>query len=166
MAQKHLPVTAAELRQRSLEALEFPKVREALAEFTQMPLSRERALTLEPTYDIELIRQYQQETAEARVLLEQSGPVDLTLGPDPRPLFARAAMQGALAGVELIVIADALDLTRRAKAAAGRSDTKTPLLRAVARNIADLRGLEREIRGKLSPSGALLDDASTYLRQC
>jgi DNA mismatch repair protein MutS2 len=165
MAQQHPPATAAELRHRSLEALEFPKVREALAEFTQTSLSRERALGLEPTYDIELVRQYQQETAEARVLLEDAGHVDLTLGPDPRPLFARAAVRGTLAGPELVVIADALDLTRRAKAAVGRSDRKTPLLRAVARNIADLHGLEREIRSKLSPSGELQDHASPYLRQ-
>ncbi|MDA1036684.1 MAG: endonuclease MutS2, partial [Chloroflexi bacterium] len=165
MPPQHLPATAAELRQRSLDALEFPKVREALAEFTQMALSRERALTLEPTYDIELVRQYQQETAEARVLLADSGHVDLTLGPDPRALFARAGVLGTLGGAELIIIADALDLTQRAKAAAGRSGTKTPILRAVAHNIADLRGLEREIRSKLSPSGELLDDASPYLRQ-
>jgi DNA mismatch repair protein MutS2 len=165
MAQQHLSATAAELRLRSLESLEFPKVREALAEFTQMPLSQEFALALEPSYDLEVVRRYQQETAEARALLGDSAYIDLTLGHDPRPLLARAGVQGTFAGAELILIADVLDLTRRAKVAAGRSDRKTPLLRAVAHNIADLGGLNREIRAKLSSSGELLDDASTYLRQ-
>ena len=165
MAQQADQPSAAQLRQRSLELLEFPLVREALASYAQTVLSRERALQLEPAYDVDLVRQYQTETAEARELLAQAGSVDLTLNADPRPLLARAGMQGVLAGSDLILIAEALDLTRRAKTAAGRSDTKTPVLRNLARNIADLRPLEREIRSKLSPSGEILDDASPYLRQ-
>ena len=157
--------SAQDLRERAITLLEFDQVRETLASFTQSALSRERALALLPSYTIDVVRQYQQETAEARDLLEEAGYVDLTLGPDPRPLLARSAVQGALAGPELVVVADALDLTRRAKTAAGRSDTKTPLLRAIARNITDLRSLEREIRSKLSSSGDLLDNASPYLRQ-
>lgn len=157
--------TAPELRQHSLELLEFPKVREALAEFTQTPLSRERALSLEPSYDVEVVRQHQQETAEARVLLEAVGYVDLSLGADPMPLLDRASRQGRLAGPELMIIADALDLTRRAKQSAGGPDSKTPLLRNIARNITDLRSLEHDLRGKLSSSGDLLDGASSYLRQ-
>ena len=157
--------TAPELRQHSLELLEFPKVREALADFTQTPLSRERALSLEPSYDVEVVRQHQQETAEARVLLEAAGFVDLSLGADPMPLLDRASRQGRLAGPELMIIADALDLTRRAKQSAGGPDSKTPLLRNIARNITDLRSLEHDLRGKLSSSGELLDGASSYLRQ-
>ncbi|MDA0798008.1 MAG: endonuclease MutS2 [Chloroflexi bacterium] len=157
--------TAPELRQHSLELLEFPKVREALADFTQTALSRERALSLEPSYDVEVVRQHQQETAEARVLLESAGFVDLSLGADPMPLLDRASRQGRLAGPELMIIADALDLTRRAKQAAGGPDSKTPLLRNIARNITDLRSLEHDLRGKLSSSGELLDGASSYLRQ-
>jgi DNA mismatch repair protein MutS2 len=145
--------------------LEFDRVREALAEHTQMPLARERALQLEPAYDAELVREHQQETAEGRLLLEEFGGIGLSLGPDPRPLLARAAMRGALGGPELIVIADAIDLTRRAKAAGGKLGARTPLLRAIARNITDLRSLERDLRGKLSPSGELLDNASPLLRQ-
>ena len=157
--------SAQDLRERAIALLEFDQVRETLASFTQSALSRERALALLPSYTIDVVRQYQQETAEARDLLEEAGYVDLTLGPDPRPLLARSAVQGALAGSELVVVADALDLTRRAKTAVGRFDTKTPLLRAIARNIIDLRSLERDIRSKLSSSGDLLDNASPYLRQ-
>jgi DNA mismatch repair protein MutS2 len=148
-----------------LELLEFPKVLEALAGFTQTSLSHERALGIQPTYDVEVVRQQQQETAEARVLLEAAGFIDLSLGADPMPLLDRAAVQGRLAGPELMIIADALDLTRRAKQACGGPDSKTPLLRTLARNINDLRSLEHDLRGKLSSSGELLDGASSYLRQ-
>jgi DNA mismatch repair protein MutS2 len=164
MTEQH-SLTAGELRQHSLELLEFPKVRQALAEYTQTPLSRERALTLEPSYDVEVVRQHQQETAEARVLLEAAGYVDLSMGADPLPLLDRASRQGRLAGPELMIIADALDLTRRAKQSAGGPDSKTPILRNIARNITDLRSLEHDLRGKLSSSGDLLDGASSYLRQ-
>lgn len=164
MTQKQSP-SALELRQRSLELLEFPQVREALAEFTQTPLSRDRALSLEPSYDVEVVRQHQQETAEARALLESAGFINLSLGSDPMPLLDRAARQGRLAGPELIIIADALDLTRRAKQSAGGPGSKARLLRNIARNITDLRSLEHELRGKLSLSGELLDGASPYLRQ-
>ena len=38
-------------------------------------------------------------------------------------------------------------------------------MRSLTRNIADLRPLERELRGKLTPSGELKDDASPLLRR-
>ncbi len=155
--------TASELRERALHLLEFPKIREALAEHTQSPLSRERALALRPAYDADAVAELQQETAEAEVLLDSS--TGLTLSHDPRPLLQRAAIDGVLAGNELAAVADALDVTHRAKTLGGQERARTPLLRSLTRNIADLRPLERELRGKLTPSGELKDDASPLLRR-
>ena len=159
-----VPPSADELRERSLELLEFPRVREALAEHTRTPMSRDRALGLTPSHDGAAVAQLQQETAEAALAIE-GGAADLTLSRDPRPLLQRSAVQGVLAGDELIAVADALDLVRRAKALGGSERGRTPLLRALARNIADFRPLEREIRAKLTPLGELKDDASPMLRQ-
>ncbi len=156
--------SAEELRRRSIELLEFPRVLEALAAHTRTPMSRERALALTPAHDAAGVTQLQQETAEAALLID-AGAADLTLSRDPRPLLQRAAMRGALAGDELIVVADALELVRRAKALGGSERGKTPLLRVLARHIADFRSLEREVRGKLTPLGELKDDASPMLRQ-
>ncbi len=158
-----VPPSGAELRERSIELLEFPKVREALAEHTRSPMSREQALGLRPSYNAAAVADLQQETAEAARLVD--GGADLTLSRDPRPLLERAAMHGVLAGDELIAVADALDLVRKAKALGGSERGKTPLLRNLTRNIADLRPLEREIRGKLTPFGELKDDATPMLRQ-
>lgn len=152
------------MRARSLALLEFSAVREALAAHASSPMSRERALALAPVYDAGAVAELQQETAEAAVLLD-SPSSDLTLSRDPRPLLQRAAAHGALAGDELIAVADGLDLVRKAKALGGAGRGKTPLLRQLTRNIADLRALEREIRGKLTPSGELKDEASPLLRQ-
>ena len=155
--------TASELRERALHLLEFPKIREALAEHTQSPLSRERALALRPAYDADAVAELQQETAEAEVLLDSS--TGLALSHDPRPLLHRAAIGGVLAGNELAAVADALDVTHGAKTLGGQERARTPLLRSLTRNIADLRPLERELRGKLTPSGELKDDASPLLRR-
>ncbi len=159
------PAASADLRSRSLSLLEFPQVLQALAAHTHFPLSQERALSLSPAYSMDLVRELQEETAEARTLLDETGGIDLSLNKDPRPLLQRAAMYGVLAGDELLVIADAVDLIRRAKAVGSRLQGKTPSLRNIARNITDLRSLEGELRGKLTPSGELKDDATPYLRQ-
>ncbi|MEE8517818.1 MAG: hypothetical protein V3S98_01680, partial [Dehalococcoidia bacterium] len=165
MVEHATQATGATLRSRSLELLEFTRVREAVAEYTHFVLSWERALALQPVYEAELVAELQRETAEARLLLEEAGGVDLAMDRDPRPLLARAAVQGLLSGDELITIADTLDLVRRAKQAGGRLTGKTPHLRNLARNITDLRALGRELRSKLSPSGELVDDASPLLRR-
>ena len=150
-----------DLRERALDLLDFPKVREALASYAATPMSRERALALTPAYDAAAVAELQRETSEAALLLDDAP--DLALERDPRPILRRAAMGGALSGPELIAVADALDAARRAKTLGGAQGARAPLLRNVARNIADLRPTEREIRAKLTPAGELRDDASPLL---
>ena len=154
-------LTGAELRERSLELLEFPRVREALASFTRLPMSHERALALGPVFDPEVLGQLQQETEEADLLVDEAVP---SMGADPRPVLQRASMQAVLSGDELMRVADAIDLVRQAKALGSRR-RDTPLIHQLTRNIADLRPLERELRAKLTPSGELKDDASPLLRE-
>ena len=155
--------TGPELRERTLELLEFPRIREALASHTHTPMSRERAFALTPVYDAAAVAELQQETAEAVLLLDESS--SLALPHDPRPLVQRAALGGTLSGSELIAVADGLDVARSAKALGGAAQSRTPLLRSLTRNIADMRPLERELRAKLTPAGELKDDASPLLRQ-
>ena len=155
--------TGPELRERTLELLEFPRIREALASHTHTPMSRERVLALTPVYDSAAVAELQQETAEAVLLLDESS--SLALPHDPRPLVQRAALGGTLSGSELIAVADGLDVARSAKSLGGSAQSRTPLLRSLTRNIADMRPLERELRAKLTPAGELKDDASPLLRQ-
>ena len=155
--------TGPELRERTLELLEFPRIREALASHTHTPMSRERAFALTPVYDAAAVAELQQETAEAVLLLDESP--SLALPHDPRPLVQRTALGGTLSGSELIAVADGLDVARSAKALGGAAQSQTPLLRSLTRNIADMRPLERELRAKLTPAGELKDDASPLLRQ-
>lgn len=155
--------SAAELRARSADLLEFPRVRQALAAHTRLPISRDLALALEPTYDAEAVRMRAEETAEARVVLADAA-LDIGTERDARPVLRRAALQAVLNGEELVAVADTLALAVKARAAlAGGS--KAPRLRAIARNVPDLRALEREIRSKLHTSGEVRDEATPYLQR-
>jgi len=58
-----------------------------------------------------------------------------------------------------------LEAAHLAKSLATRLQAQTPLLRALARNIPDLRAMQREIRRKVLPTGELADEATPYLRE-
>ena len=156
---------APALRRRSLRLLEFDRVREALAAHTSMPVSKDLALALEPAYEADVVREWQEETAEALLVMDEAGPPALAMERDVRPIVERAGIQVVLTGEELDALASALDLTRRAKAVGTRIAGRTPHLRALSRSIPDLRGLEREIRAKVTPSGELEDAATPFLRE-
>ena len=153
------------LRRRSVELLEFPLIREQLAAFARLPISRELALELDPAYDAATVARRQQETAEALLVLTQGSSNDLAMERDTRPLLERVGKGGVLTGEELIAVADALELVRRAKSVGTQLRARTPQLRAIARNIPDFRQLEQRLRKHLTPSGELADDATPYLRQ-
>ena len=55
---------------KTLHTLEFDKVREKLAELTAFGPSKELALALKPSTNFHTARQWLDETAEARLLLE------------------------------------------------------------------------------------------------
>ena len=161
------PVTATgnSLRQRSLELLEFPRIREALAAHTTLPVSRELALRLEPAHDAESVAHRQQETGEARLVLEHGQGLSPFSGRDVRPLLDQVAKSGYLVGEELLAVADTLAMVRQVKALGASLKAQTPLLRSLARNVPDVKGLEQELRRHVTPSGELADDATPYLRQ-
>jgi len=159
------PLDAWALRRRAFRLLEFDGVREALASYAAMPLSRELARGLEPAFDEDAVRERQEETAEALLVVNEAGDVSVSMERDVRPLVDRAAVQAVLTGDELDAIAVALEATRRAKAIGTRLAGRTPHLRELSRSVPDLRPLEREIRTKVTGTGELADNATPYLRE-
>jgi DNA mismatch repair protein MutS2 len=57
------------LKEKSLEMLGFPQVREILAGYTSFAVSRELALALTPSVDVERVSHWLKQSAEARHLL-------------------------------------------------------------------------------------------------
>ena len=160
-------VEAEDLRLQSLQRLDFDAVREQLAAHATFPLARELALEMAPSFDPRRVEELQRQTAEGRRLIDSSGDVDLHATSDPRPAVARAALDGVLTGAELLAVAEALDVQRRARAAvqrAGRTQTNLPVLAEIAEGIPDLQELVRQIALRIGPRGEVVDDATPTLR--
>ena len=155
--------TREELLAKALELLEFPKIREQLAAHTTFYPTREMALALEPAYTQEEVNQLQGESREAHLLLEQYGDVGISHGGDIRPSLKRASLGGVLTGQELLEVAAALDVLRRARSSVNKARKQAPTLFALAQNIPDLKEINRQIKTSIGKRGEVVDGATPIL---
>jgi DNA mismatch repair protein MutS2 len=147
----------------ALRALEFDRIREALAQAALTPLGRTRALVLEPSVDAEEVRRRLALTTEAVAFVEDDGslavsaPEDLQttlrgleLGEDPlEPL----QLQGLAQFVESVD-----------EVAAAIRQTSRPGLREVALGAASFASEAAAIRRAIEPGGEVRDSASPALK--
>ena len=152
------------LRQKAQELLEFDLIRERVAERTVFFAARELALNLAPSWDEYDVAGLQQETSEGRAVMDEGGEVDIHSTADIRDAVARASLGGILTGMELLGIAETLDVQRRAKSGILSVRQHAPLLADLAEGIPDLRELARQIRARIGSRGEVLDDATHTLR--
>ena len=148
--------------QPALTLLEFDAIRQRLAASARTAVGAEAAADLAPSADPPEVAVRQQETAEARRLLETAGPLELGPGDDLRPAVRRAQLGGVLSGVELRSAAALAAAARLNRAALARRDD-LPLLAAIVRNLPDLSELENAVNRAVSPAGEALDQASPEL---
>ena len=148
--------------QPALTLLEFDAIRQRLAASARTAVGAEAAADLTPSADPPEVAVRQQETAEARRLLETAGPLELGPGDDLRPAVRRAQLGGVLSGVELRSAAALAAAARLNRSALARRDD-LPLLAGVVRNLPDLSELENAVNRAVSPAGEALDQASPEL---
>ncbi|WP_102127841.1 endonuclease MutS2 [Deinococcus planocerae] len=143
---------------RALSALDFPRIRDALAERSATPLGVERAHSLMPSEDAGRVARELGEVEDALF------GVSLSLGgiQDLRDLYARAVEGRVLAGQELLNAAYSLDAAMSVKRAIG-ANSRGPL-REVALGLGDHGEFVRRVLGSLDRDGAVRDDASHRLR--
>ena len=151
------------MQEEALELLEFPKVRLHLAAHTSFAPATEAALALQPAFDAEEVVRRQQETQEARRLLEVAGEIDTSGAIDIRVPLQRASLEGTLTGEELRQVPQTLQVARRARAAVLRHRGQAGSLTQLAGDMPVLRDLEREIERCIGPGGDVLDSASPEL---
>ncbi|MFA5308913.1 MAG: endonuclease MutS2 [Dehalococcoidales bacterium] len=148
---------------KSLEMLEFPKIKEILAGYTSFSASRELAMALRPLYDYEQISRLLRRTAEARELLRLDRGFSIGGAVDIRDKARLASLEGVLDPSSLLDIQQTLaalhDLRRYLKSIAG----DFPLLWEIAEGIAELQQIEKDIGGCIDPGGEVLDTASPAL---
>ena len=90
----------------SIEMLEFPRVRERLANYTSFSAGRELALSLEPVSDTEWVRLLLKQSAEARRLLSVRPDFHISEAFDVREDVTRAEKGVSLDAQTLLKISE------------------------------------------------------------
>ncbi len=147
----------------SLSMLEFPRVRERLANYTSFPAGRELALALQPIADADHVRLLLRQSAEARRLLSVRPDFHIGEAHDVREDAARAGKGVALDPLTLLRIQRTLAACRVARNGLQKISADLPALWGIAQDITLLPQLEGEIGKCLSPAGEVLDSASAHL---
>ena len=151
------------LGDRDLELLEFHKIRGILAGFTSFSASRQLALDLRPLLGEEEVCLRLRESAEARHLLSLSPDFHIGDVVDIREVVRMAARGKVLEPTSLLEIERTLGAGRRLKSHLMNLSGELPLLSGLARDIMALEQLQKDIGGCLTPTGDLLDTASSRL---
>jgi DNA mismatch repair protein MutS2 len=146
---------------RSIQLLEFPQVRERLADRTSFPPSRRLAEALEPSADPVIVSRGLDETDQARALLSDRAGVGIGAAHDIGPAIERAARGGRLDPEQFLELADTLDAASRLQSAL--ADDRRPLLHALARELHPLPAVRSTLARSFDPAGELLDTASPRL---
>jgi DNA mismatch repair protein MutS2 len=148
---------------KSLEMLEFPRIKEILAGYTSFSASREMALSLRPLHDYKYISLLLRQTTEARELLRLDKGFSIGSALDIRDKTKLATLEGVLDPQSLLEVQQTLaalhDLRRYLKSIAG----DFPLLWQIAEGIAELQQIEKDISDCIDPAGEVLDSASPAL---
>ncbi|MDD5126814.1 MAG: endonuclease MutS2 [Dehalococcoidales bacterium] len=148
---------------KSLEVLEFPKVKEILAEFTSFSASRELALELQPLTSYETVVRLLRQSAEARLLLELEPGFTIGGVFDIRPLAAMAAREKILETLDLLQVQQVLIASRHLRGNLARVASDFPMLWEIAQGITELGQIERNISHCIGLTGEVLDTASPQL---
>jgi DNA mismatch repair protein MutS2 len=146
---------------RSIQILEFPQIRERLAEHTSFGPSRRLAEVLEPSSDRVIVARGLDETDQARELLTERRGVGVGGARDIGPAIERAARGGRLDPAQFLDIAATLDGATKLKLALG--EARWPLLRDLSKSLHPLPAIASTLARSFDPAGELLDTASPRL---
>jgi len=148
---------------KSLEMLEFHRIREIIAGFTSFPASQKLALNLSCSTDYERISLHLRQSAEARELLSQEGEFATGEVTDSREEVRMAARGRILEPMILVGIGQTMAVARNLYSRLSQLSTEFRLLWEMARGITPLSQLEHDITRCLTPDGEVLDSASPQL---
>jgi DNA mismatch repair protein MutS2 len=151
--------------EKSLEMLEFPKIREILASYTSFSASRELALSLKPSSNPEFISKLLRQSAEARQLLSQMPDFSIKGALDVRETIRMATRGKVLEPLNFVELQATLSAARFARNSLKKLAKDLPSLWEIAQQIVELPHLENEIRRCITPAGEILDSASAKLSE-
>lgn len=149
----------------AIRPLEFSIVRARLARFAAFSASEMLALELEPSGDPATVRTLQQETTEARALLDQQSQLSIGGARDVRGLTRTARVGGMIAPHEFLELRATLLVARNLKRTIVRLDAAFPRLAFIATSLNDAPVVIDEIGRVFTDQGEISDSASPELAQ-
>ena len=148
----------------SLRVLEFSEVVDCLAAQASSILGRQRATTLRPSPDPDLVAQRLAETRECHALLGQGPLPPLERIADIREPVRRATIPGVrLSPQELLAIADTLEVALHLRRHLRAAQLHMPELSRIAAGLVPPVECVAEIRRCITADGAVADEASPAL---
>ena len=148
---------------KSLEMLEFPRIREILAEYTSFSTSHELAAALKPLRNYERISLLLRQTAEARELLNLDKGFSIGSVLDIREIVKMASLQSMLEPQSLLEIQQTLAALHELRRYLKSISEDFPMLWDIAGDIVELHQIEKDIASCIDSSGEVLDSASLAL---
>jgi DNA mismatch repair protein MutS2 len=152
------------MEKKTLQTLEYDKVCAAVAEHTAFAPSRELALKLKPTTNYHRARQWLDETAEARLLLDTEPHTTIGGARDVRQAVRGAERGTVLLPVDLLDVKSTLISARQLGRQLERSEQPYPYLAEIALGFPQQLGLVDAISSTISERGEVLDTASSTLK--
>ena len=151
------------MEEHTLRVLEFEKVITKLQDQAACAIGREVAGLSYPTSDLETARRKQQETSEARAILQYEGNIPLGGIEDVRHFVERAAIEALLQPKELLSILGTLQASARLGAFLDKLRPKYPILGDLGSEIERFGPIEDAITKAIAQSGEVMDSASAAL---
>lgn len=154
-----------EINQRTIKALEWTSILEALAKQASSEIGKERCLNTPIYNDINTIKLEQTFTTQARFMLDQA-----IYPPLAGIMNINAALEIAKSGqclnnLELIDVAKTIAASRRLKSFFARYQEEVPLLFEISLDLFEHKELEENILNIFDNAGNMLDTASQELRR-
>lgn len=149
------------MKQRAFKTLEFDKILNKMASYTDSEQVRKKILELEPLDTLESAREAQRETTEAVAVCYKLGNPPINLGvPDITACVKRSEIGGILNTKDFMSVARVLYVARRIKGYLGDADENSEILHALSDSIITNKSLEDTINSIILSETEIADDAS------
>ncbi len=152
-----------EMQKRTLRVLEFTKIREQLAGLAVTNMGRELCLALEPSCNLQEVKEFQAETEEATIVIQYLGASPMDAFSDVRPSLSLAQKGATLSPRALLDIAAMLKVSRSTRDALVTDRETTPVLKNLALGLSELRNVEQDITDAIVSEDEISDHASATL---
>ncbi len=153
------------MNEKTLETLEFNKIIDRLAAYSDFSASTDLAHQLRPTANLEEARIWQTATQEARHILSLEVDVSLQKAHDIRPQLGLARKEGVLEPSGLLAIKNTLIVSRTLRRVLENLAEETPVLSSRLEDLPVGLGLVDQISKTISERGDVLSSASQKLSE-